>query len=137
MTTQQSGFIGPGDAESSQVLVKSLVKAAFRGEPLFRPSRPDFIETQPGLGYPGWGMVDCSGLLGRTSLRPTTVAVEAWMAPHCSGLLGRTSLRLFVALVVLAAAGQVDCSGLLGRTSLRREDLVGFVKHLVEIVPAF
>ena len=45
MTTQQSGFIGPGDAESSQVLVKSLVKAAFRGEPLFRPSRPDFIET--------------------------------------------------------------------------------------------
>ena len=27
------------------MLVKSLVKAAFRGEPLFRPSRPDFIET--------------------------------------------------------------------------------------------
>ena len=53
MTTQQSGFIGPGDAESSQVLVKSLVKAAFRGEPLSRPSRPDFIETlsstHPGL----------------------------------------------------------------------------------------
>ena len=45
MTTQQSGFIGPGGAESSQVLVKFLVKAAFRGEPLFRPSRPDFIET--------------------------------------------------------------------------------------------
>ena len=34
MTTQQSGFIGPGGAESSQVLVKSLVKAAFRGEPI-------------------------------------------------------------------------------------------------------
>ena len=45
MTTQQSGFIEPGGAESSQVLVKSLVKAAFRGELLFRPSRPDFIET--------------------------------------------------------------------------------------------
>ena len=45
MTTQQSGFIGPGGAESSQVLVKSLVKAAFRGELLFRSSRPDFIET--------------------------------------------------------------------------------------------
>ena len=45
MTTQQSGFIGSGGAESSQVLVKFLVKAAFRGEPLFRPSRPDFIET--------------------------------------------------------------------------------------------
>lgn len=28
MTTQQSGFIGPGGAESSQVLVKFLVKAA-------------------------------------------------------------------------------------------------------------
>ena len=48
MTTQQSGFIGPGGAESSQVLVKFLVKAAFRGEPLFRPSRPDFIETYMG-----------------------------------------------------------------------------------------
>ena len=46
MTTQQSGFIGSGGAESSQVLVKFLVKAAFRGEPLFRPSRPDFIETK-------------------------------------------------------------------------------------------
>ena len=45
MTTQQSGFIGPGGAESSQVLVKFLVKAAFRGELLFRPSRPDSIET--------------------------------------------------------------------------------------------
>ena len=49
MTTQQSGFIGPGGAESSQVLVKSLVKAAFRGEPLFRSSRPDFIETCEGV----------------------------------------------------------------------------------------
>ena len=45
MTTQQSGFMGPGGAESSQVLVKSLVKVAFRGE------------------------LDCSGLLGRTPLR--------------------------------------------------------------------
>ena len=45
MTTQQSGFIGPGGAESSQVLVKSLVKVAFRGELLFRPLRPDSIET--------------------------------------------------------------------------------------------
>ena len=45
MTTQQSGFMGPGGAESSQVLVKSLVKVAFRGELLFRPLRPDSIET--------------------------------------------------------------------------------------------
>ena len=47
MTTQQSGFMGPGGAESSQVLVKSLVKVAFRGELLFRPLRPDSIETIP------------------------------------------------------------------------------------------
>ena len=46
MTTQQSGFMGPGGAESSQVLVKSLVKVAFRGELLFRPLRPDSIETR-------------------------------------------------------------------------------------------
>ena len=45
MTTQQSGFIGPGGAESSQVLVKFLVRTASRGEPLFRSSRPDYIET--------------------------------------------------------------------------------------------
>ena len=91
MTTQQSGFIGPGDAESSQVLVKSLVKAAFRGEHcsgllgrtslrlwevrggdgdgfLFRPSRPDFIETFHFLSQYGSIRI-CSGLLGRTSLR--------------------------------------------------------------------
>lgn len=37
--------MGPGGAESSQVLVKSLVKVAFRGELLFRPLRPDSIET--------------------------------------------------------------------------------------------
>ena len=54
MTTQQSGFMGPGGAESSQVLVKSLVKVAFRGE------------------------LDCSGLLGRTPLRPG-VGVVHWM----------------------------------------------------------
>ena len=70
MTTQQSGFIGPGDAESSQVLVKSLVKAAFRGEPLFRPSRPDFIETAITAGQ-NQNRTHCSGLLGRTSLRRT------------------------------------------------------------------
>ena len=45
MTTQQSGYIGPRDAERSQALVKFLAKVAFRGEPLFRSSRPDSIET--------------------------------------------------------------------------------------------
>ena len=37
--------MGVCGAKRSQKLVKSLVKAAFRGEPLFRPSRPDSIET--------------------------------------------------------------------------------------------
>ena len=46
MTTQQSGYIGPRDAERSQALVKFLAKVAFRGELLFRSSRPDSIETQ-------------------------------------------------------------------------------------------
>ena len=55
MTTQQSGFMGPGGAESSQVLVKSLVKVAFRGELLFRPLRPDSIETSGGFHHPRVG----------------------------------------------------------------------------------
>ena len=45
MTTQQSGYIGPRDAERSRALVKFLAKVAFRGELLFRSSRPDSIET--------------------------------------------------------------------------------------------
>ena len=61
---------------------------------LFRSSRPDFIET-------GWGwstilvMANCSGLPGRTSLRPRRRAPTNTTTPqHCSGLPGRTSLRL-------------------------------------------
>ena len=42
--------MGVCGAERSQVLVKFLVKAAFRGEPLFRPSRPDSIETNSNKG---------------------------------------------------------------------------------------
>ena len=45
MTTQQSVVVGVCGAERSQVLVKSLVRTASRGEPLFRSSRPDYIET--------------------------------------------------------------------------------------------
>ena len=69
MTTQQSGFMGPGGAESSQVLVKSLVKVAFRGE------------------------LDCSGLLGRTPLRRFRQENGLLGKNYCSGLLGRTPLR--------------------------------------------
>ena len=45
MTTQQSVVVGVCGAERSQVLVKFLVRTASRGEPLFRSSRPDYIET--------------------------------------------------------------------------------------------
>lgn len=38
--------MGIRGAERSQVLVKFLVRTASRGEPLFRSSRPDYIETQ-------------------------------------------------------------------------------------------
>ena len=47
VTTQQSGVAGVCGKERSQTLVKSLVRTAFRGEPLFRSLRPDFIETPP------------------------------------------------------------------------------------------
>ena len=93
------------------MLVKFLVKAAFLGEPLFRPSRPDFIETY-------------------TSLVPS-----CWARRHCSGLLGRTSLRLFDRGPVERSSQ--NCSGLLGRTSLRQDVLTNLFEHDVLIVPAF
>jgi len=45
LTTQEGVVVEPREAERSQGLVKFLVRTAFRGEPLFRSSRPDFIET--------------------------------------------------------------------------------------------
>ena len=36
---------------------------------LFRPSRPDFIETSPVLTAASFQEVNCSGLPGRTTLR--------------------------------------------------------------------
>ena len=49
VTTQQSVVAGDCGAERSQTLVKLLVRTAFRGEPLFRSFRPDFIETMRAL----------------------------------------------------------------------------------------
>ena len=46
LTTQEGVVVEPREAERSQGLVKFLVRTAFRGEPLFRSSRPDFIETR-------------------------------------------------------------------------------------------
>ena len=45
LTTQQGVVAEPRETERSQRLVKFLVRTAFRGEPLFRSLRPDFIET--------------------------------------------------------------------------------------------
>ena len=117
MTTQQSGFIGPGGAESSQVLVKFLVKAAFRGELLFRPSRPDSIETAQIKDK----VNELVGALFRPS-RPDSIETirgrAAWCGhADCSGHLGRTPLRLGVHDQAIQSLS--DCSGHLGRTPLR------------------
>ena len=68
---------------------------------LFRPSRPDFIETGGGEGSPG-----------RTL--------------HCSGLLGRTSLRLF------PPAEDLVCDDLLFRPS--RPDFIETVRPAIPLV---
>ena len=61
---------------------------------LFRPSRPDFIETTDFTHLVTRSAVYCSGLLGRTSLRRMDPEVILYYSPwDCSGLLGRTSLR--------------------------------------------
>ena len=86
---------------------------------LFRPSRPDFIETRfPRPSNPRW-RTNCSGLLGRTSLRPALLGGSDLVSQNCSGLLGRTSLRQKVTGQKHSRRSP-NCSGLLGRTSLRR-----------------
>ena len=85
---------------------------------LFRPTRPDFIETDHAHQQNQPRSKDCSGLLGRTSLRQNKLRKHKQRSSHCSGLLGRTSLRRHVGQVGLFLI--LHCSGLLGRTSLRR-----------------
>ena len=102
--------------------------------PLFRPSRPDFIETYTAhLLCPNEG--HCSGLLGRTSLRQSGESVDA--VDHAT--LFRPSRPDFIetwAALGSRAGTATNCSGLLGRTSLRQQP-----EHLnlgiSEIVPAF
>ena len=43
--------------------------------PLFRSSRPDYIETFRPQAEPYTAHIDCSGLLGRTTLRLEALAV--------------------------------------------------------------
>ena len=86
--------------------------------PLFRPSRPDFIETSGRRGLPG----GCARRLFRPSRPDFIETPPAWVKcsypSHCSGLLGRTSLRRPGSQPPWRRSG-ADCSGLLGRTSLR------------------
>ena len=86
---------------------------------LFRPSRPDSIETRAQVDKARSNYADCSGLLGRTLLRrvyefpkfafkrgelfrpsrPDSIETQknyetfAYADTDCSGLLGRTLLR--------------------------------------------
>ena len=87
---------------------------------LFRPSRPDFIETGAHIGTHCDLCWYCSGLLGRTSLRRSRASrVRAGRDE-----LFRPSRPDFIE--TLGACGSMsalksNCSGLLGRTSLRHE----------------
>ena len=74
----------PREAERSQGLVKFLVRTAFRGEPLFRSSRPDFIETRTNIFQRPAQDPNCSGLPDRTSLRhafPLTFHTQPIIVP--------------------------------------------------------
>ncbi len=116
--------------------------AATRSKRLFRPSRPDFIETRNASSMHAHARSYCSGHLGRTSLRLFQQSKDRRKRPNCSGHLGRTSLRLplqgdwpklpttlfrpsrpdFIETGFRITGDPVyvvNCSGHLGRTSLR------------------
>ena len=84
---------------------------------LFRPLRPDSIETGRGRHGATPATPDCSGLLGRTPLRRLLTRLAVRRRHDCSGLLGRTPLRQTASISRSRAAKY--CSGLLGRTPLR------------------
>ena len=84
-----SGLLGRTSLRR-QVSILSEINAFL----LFRPSRPDFIETRSRHTRSSLMNQYCSGLLGRTSLRQERLNLGLRDAHlHCSGLLGRTSLR--------------------------------------------
>ena len=87
---------------------------------LFRPSRPDSIETTGGSTLAADRRSHCSGLLGRTLLRPRESGGFSlpMSQSDCSGLLGRTLLR--PRWLPPEMNSWKHCSGLLGRTLLRR-----------------
>ena len=104
---------------------------------LFRPSRPDFIETSAMFHGTRSITMYCSGLLGRTSLRHAPLYVPALEVP----LLFRPSRPDFIETRVtwgtLHDDSGRDCSGLLGRTSLRLLTRNPETELLGLIVPAF
>ena len=105
VTTQQSGGAGACGAERSQKLVKSLVRTAFRGEPLFRSPRPDFIETMSASGS-CLASNYCSGLQDRTSLRRCGYGVQN---AYCLRELFRSPRPDFIE-TLLAGIGTTEIS---------------------------
>ena len=126
---------------------------------LFRPSRPDFIETS-NFGGACTGTCHCSGLLGRTSLRrngPCTIPticrklfrpsrpdfIETYTQrashPTTGMILFRPSRPDFIETLLepIRLGQNTHCSGLLGRTSLRRKPTPRASYALPCIVPAF
>ena len=97
-------------------MLEKNIHTASRG--LFRPSRPDSIETDNHL----------SDAADKTELfrpsRPDSIEtvgdhdVIPFRRADCSGLLGRTLLRLY-SLTLSGQQKRTNCSGLLGRTLLR------------------
>ena len=127
---------------------RDLIHVLHHGEVLFRPSRPDFIETCTAQGNRIAQSSHCSGLPGRTSLRrcDTDRRQQCGGVWDCSGLPGRTSLRQplgwsshprvrrlfrpsrpdFIETPRRSCpvrSHQWYCSGLPGRTSLRQSNL--------------
>ena len=87
-TVDCSGLLGRTPLRRGQ-----LFEPIQRGIELFRPSRPDSIETWIDVVTAFYVPTNCSGLLGRTPLRHTLLCPHESDLSDCSGLLGRTPLR--------------------------------------------
>ena len=94
-----------------------------RGVVLFRPSRPDSIETRRGPAV-GAGAAHCSGLLGRTPLRPYIQKTGHRIYAELFRPSRPDSIETFPGLFGPLVAA-VDCSGLLDWISLRLSGRVG------------
>ena len=84
------------------------------GHPLFRSSRPDYIETLPPTTS-----ARCSPRIVPVFQTAKGCCQNSSSRPDCSGLPDRTTLRHSPCRDHVVA-GHTDCSGLPDRTSLRR-----------------